>query len=213
MEEELLDSTFAVEKDFKKIKFPVSFEFKISTLSNDFIAKDADGQMLGYVRQKMFKLKEDIQIFTNESKQDVLYTIKADKWIDFNTNYAFYDKNLEQMGSVGRKGMKSLWKANYLIHNVSKEQVYSIGEENPWAKVMDSLMGEIPIVGMFTGYMFNPKYAVKNTSDEIILRMKKEASFFGRKFTLEKIGEFPEQDAEEIMLSLMMMVLLERRRG
>lgn len=213
MEEELLDSTFAVEKDFKKIKFPVSFEFKISTLSNDFIAKDADGQILGYVRQKMFKLKEDIQIFTNESKQDVLYTIKADKWIDFNANYAFFDKNTERMGSVGRKGMKSLWKANYIISNVNKEQVYQIGEENPWAKVMDSVMGEIPIVGMFTGYIFNPKYAVKNNSGEPVVRMKKDASFFGRKFTLEKIGNFPEQDAEEIMLSLMMMVLLERRRG
>ena len=72
------------------IQFPVQFEFKISTLANDFKATDANGKMIAYVRQKMFKLKEDIQIFSDESKTKVNYRIKADKWLDFSTAYSFY---------------------------------------------------------------------------------------------------------------------------
>lgn len=43
----------------KDIKYPVSFKFNIGTLANDFVAKDTLGTTLAYVKQKMFKLKEE----------------------------------------------------------------------------------------------------------------------------------------------------------
>jgi hypothetical protein len=43
--------------------------------------------------------------------------------------------------------------------------------------------------------------------------LKKDASFFGRKFTVSKEGDLKDEDEENIALSLMMMILLERRRG
>ena len=78
---------------------------------------------------------------------------------------------------------------------------------------MDSLLGEIPILSMFTGYLFNPSYIVLDKNNQIIARLKKEPSFFGRKFEITKVQEFDKDDGERIMLSLMMMILLERRRG
>mgnify|MGYP000303651658 CR=1 FL=1 len=200
-------------RDFKKLVFPLHFEFKITTLANDFVVKDANGQTLAYVRQKMFKFVEDIQIFTNESKKEQIYNIKADRWIDFNSIYSFFDKNDKLMGSVARKGMKSLWKAQYQIHNNNKELAYHIKEINPWTKVFDALFGEIPILGFFTGYVFNPKYSISDLNENMLVKMKKEPSFFGRKFTIDLVGDLPEQDEEDVMLSLMMFVLLERRRG
>ena len=46
----------------QNLQFPIKFVFKISTLANDFTAKDANGNVIAYVRQKMFKFKEDISI-------------------------------------------------------------------------------------------------------------------------------------------------------
>ena len=66
---------------------------------------------------------------------------------------------------------------------------------------------------MFTGYLANPRYAVKGLDEEVILRFKKKPSFFGRRFTLEKVGEVSQEESERIILGLMMMSLLERRRG
>ena len=202
-----------IKQDFKEFKFPIMFEFKIGTLANDFTAKDANGNTIAYVKQKMFKLKEAISVFSNETKTDVLYTIAADRVIDFNASYAFKNNNGVELGKVGRKGRKSLLKAHYNIFDKNNQQEYTITEENPWAKVGDAVLGEIPVVGMFTGYLFNPKYVVKDSKDEIIVRLSKEPSFFGRRFKLEEVGKLKAGDDEGIMLSLMMMSLLERRRG
>ncbi|MBL3658559.1 hypothetical protein [Fulvivirga sediminis] len=197
----------------QNISYPVNFKFKVSTFANDFIAKDANEQTIAYVRQKMFKLKEDIQIFDDESRSKVNYSIKADRWLDFSAAYSFKDSNGNEFGKIVRKGWRSIWKARYEIINKEEQHQFSINEENGWIKVLDSMMGEVPVVGIFTGYMFNPSYIVTDKAGQPIVRLKKKASFFGRKFELTKVGEVKPEDSEKIMLGLMMMILLERRRG
>ncbi|MEZ7493921.1 hypothetical protein QO206_00375 [Leeuwenhoekiella aequorea] len=197
----------------KNLKFPIDLVFKIGTFSNDFTATDANGNLLAYARQKMFKLKEDIQIFADTSKNQLNYQIKADRWLDFSAAYAFYDANGNAFGKIVRKGWRSIWKAKYQIVDASNNPEYTIEEENGWVKVADSLLGEIPVAGAFTGYLFNPSYSVTNLKGEKIARLKKQASFFGRKFQITKLGELDEGDSERIMLGLMMLILLERRRG
>lgn len=74
-------------------------------------------------------------------------------------------------------------------------------------------MSEIPIVGIFTGYMFNPKYLITDKNGQPIMRLSKNKSFLGKTFTVDKIADVSEKEQERIILSLMMMILLERRRG
>ena len=194
--------------------FPIHLVFKISTLSNDFTATDTHGVTLAYVRQKMFKLKEDIQIFNDENKSSILYRIRANKWIDFSAAYEITDEQANRrLGRIARKGWASLWKAKYEIFNEEDNHVYTIREENAWAKVMDGLLGEIPLLGFLTGYLFNPKYAISNLNGDVVYRMSKVPSFWGRKFDLERLIDDEENDETLVMLSTMMMVLLERRRG
>jgi len=213
MQDELLDSQSMVKPDFKEFDFPITFQFKLGTMSNDFVAKDASGKTLAYVRQKMFKLKEAISVYSEEDKQNLIYTIGADRIIDFNASYEFKDAGENVLGSVGRKGMKSLWKANYEIFDTNKNQAFQVKEENPWSKVFDTLLCEIPLVGIFSGLMFNPKYGIISKEGVTVARLSKEKSFFGRSFKLEKLVDFQQGDSERLMLALMMMVLLERRRG
>ena len=80
-------------------------------------------------------------------------------------------------------------------------------------KVFDSLVGEIPIVGMFTGYFLNPSYSVKDTNGQVLFRLKKMPSLIGRRFQLDRLVDIPDEDESLIILSYLMMVLLERSRG
>lgn len=194
-------------------QFPLDFKFKIGTLANDFVASDANGQTVAYVRQKMLKLIDEVIVYNNESKGEIKYKIKANKWIDFSAAYVFSNANGEELGRVVRKGWASLWKARYEIYDKNQQQLFLIQEENGWVKVMDALLGEVPILSMFTGYLFNPKYLVKKMDETPIIRLKKEPSFFGRRFTVNKLVEFDSEKEEVILLGLMMMMLLERRRG
>jgi uncharacterized protein YxjI len=195
------------------LKFPIRFSFKIGTLSNDFTATDASGKMVAYVRQKLFKLKEDIQIFSDESRSKVLYEIKADQWIDFSAAYQFYDETGTGFGKIARKGWRSIWKAEYEIIDENDQLQYHVREENGWIKVMDNLFGQIPILGMLTGYVFNPTYLVSDLNGKERARLVKQPSLFGKEFTVEKTSTFDNDDDDRIMLGLMMMILLERARG
>lgn len=197
----------------QNIHFPVTFEFKISTLANDFTAKDSRGNTIAYVRQKMFKLKEDISIYNNDTKSELQYKIKADKWLDFSTAYAFFDKKEKEFEKVVRKGWKSMWNAHYEIIDQLQKQQYVINEKNVWVKVLDRLLGEIPILSFFTGYLFNPTYLVKNNEGETVIELTKLKSLLGKNFQVSKIKEIDIDDDNRVMLALMMFVLLERRRG
>lgn len=196
-----------------KLNYPLNFKFKIGTFANDFIATDAQGTTIAYVRQKMFKLKEEVIVFSDETKSKENFKINADKWLDFNTAYAFTTSEGQNLGKVARKGWKSFWKARYELFDEQGNQDLVIEEENPFAKVMDSLLGEIPVLSILTGYLFNPKYTIKRPDETLVARVSKEKSFFGRKFSVANISEFEEGEELRVLLGSMMMLLLERRRG
>ncbi len=194
-------------------KFPIDFTFHIGTLSNDFTAVDATQKTVAYVKQKLFKFKEDVSVFESESKAKVLYKIKADKWIDFSACYSFTNAEGEELGKIGRKGWASLWKAHYEIFGKNKQLKFTIREENAWVKVLDGLVGQIPIINLFTGLFLNPAYIVINSRNETVVRLSKEKSLVGRRFKVSEIKKLDGLEDDIIILGLMMMVLLERRKG
>lgn len=196
-----------------KLNYPLNFKFKIGTFANDFIASDSQGATIAYVRQKMFKLKEEVIVFSDETRSKENFIINADKWLDFNTVYSFTTSDGQNLGKVARKGWKSFWKARYELFDEKGNQDLIIEEENPFAKVMDSFLGEIPILSMLTGYFFNPKYSIKRPDETMVARISKEKSFFGRKFSVENLSDFEEGEELRVLLGSMMMLLLERRRG
>ena len=124
-----------------------------------------------------------------------------------------YDANENTIGKVVRKGWRSLWNTKYELIDQFEKAQYNIREEKAWVKVMDGIFGEIPLVGMLSGYLFNPTYLLKNRKDEVIVKLKKQPSFWGREFLVEKVGTIDNDDDDRIMLGLIMMILLERRRG
>ena len=116
----------------KNIVYPLKFQFKIGTLSNDFVISDANNFTVGYVRQKMFKFVDEIQVFEDSTKTNLFYTIKANKWIDFSAAYIFTDANGEQIGRVARKGWASIWRTRYNIYDKEGNQLFYIRERNAW---------------------------------------------------------------------------------
>lgn len=195
------------------IEFPVKFSFKVTTLSNDFIARNAQGQTIAYVRQKMFKLKEAITIYSDDTRSEVLYTIAANKWIDWSAAYNITDTRGVELGKIARKGWRSLWKAEYDIIDQNQQPQYKVKEESAMTRFLDNVIGEIPLIGFFTGYLFNPTYNVIDNNGRIVIKLKKMPSFLGKEFELFQQAAIDDDDKARVMLSLMMMILLERRRG
>lgn len=192
--------------------YPLKLTFKFWALAPQISVVDAQGHLSFYIRQKLFKLKEVINVFADENRSQQLYTIKADRIIDFSARYDFADHNGSYVGSVKRRGLRSIWRTHYEIFD-GDQVVMTIQEENPWVKVLDSFFSEIPIVGMFSGYVFNPVFLVKRPNGTIVMRLEKIPAFLSRIFTIKRMEQMDSREETQALLSLMMMLLLERSRG
>lgn len=195
------------------MNYPLQLSFKLLAIASQIYVRDANGQLLGYVKQKLFKLKEDINVFADEQQTQHLFNIKADRVIDFSARYNFTAANGQPIGSIKRQGMRSIFKANYEVYGPDGTQVMQIHEENAWVKVFDSLLGELPIIGMFTGYLFNPAYIVSRMDNSPVAKLKKQPAFFEGVFSLELTGPVTPEEESRILLSVLTMTLLERARG
>jgi len=197
------------------MQFPLTLNFKIVALAPQVYVRDAAGREILYVKQKLLKLKEKVRVFSDSSQSQQVYEINADRWLDWSARYTFTDSMGVVVGSVQRMGMRSLWKATYQIMDATGQPILVLEEANPWAKVLDSVLGEIPIIGIFTGYFIHPKYDVKRAnSGQPALHVTKSRSFLESRFEIENTGG-PLTQYEEVpaVLGLLMMVLLERQRG
>lgn len=195
------------------MQYPLELKFKIMAIAHQITVTDAAQKLICYVKQKAFKWKEDVTVFADKEQTQPLYKIKADRVIDFNAKYFFSTVAGAPLGHVHRQGRRSLWSAHYVINDGTAD-VMEIKEENPWSKVMDALLGEVPIVGIFTGYFFNPKYLITRMNGTPVVRITKRPAMLEGKFLIEELGD-QLNDEEEIraFLSALMMVLLERARG
>ncbi len=193
------------------MQYPLTLSFKKLALSPQIAVTDANGQLLFYVKQKLFKLKEAISVYADREQTQLLYTISADRVIDFSARYTFKDRNGTVLGSVKRQGRKSLWKAHYDIYD-GDQIIMDIQEENAMVKVMDAIFGELPVIGMFTGYVFNPVYLISQ-GETVVMKLKKNPAFLESSFTIEETTDIPESQELKVVLSIIMMTLLERSRG
>jgi uncharacterized protein YxjI len=195
------------------MNYPLKLSFKLLAIASQIYIRDANGQLLGYVKQKLLKLKEDINVFADEQQTQHLYNIKADRVLDFSANYKFTDNRGNVVGSIRRKGMRSIFKAHYEISDPRGAQSMEIREESAWVKVIDAVVGELPIIGMFTGYFFNPAYIVSRSNGTAIARLQKQPAFFEGVFEVQKLAEISEDEEVRVLLSVLTMTLLERARG
>lgn len=195
------------------MNYPITLTFKLLALASQIYVRDANGNLIGYVKQKLLKLKEDISVFADENQTQLLFNIKADRVIDFSARYNFTDASGKSLGSIKRQGMRSLWKTHYQISDASDRMVFEIHEENAWVKVIDAVAGEIPVLGMFTGYFFNPAYIVSKTDNSKVARLQKQPAFFEGKFQLSTESQIAQSDETLVLLGVLTMTLLERARG
>lgn len=194
------------------LNYPLEMSFKIVAINPQVRVTDANGQLIAYVRQKAFKLREDITIFADEAQTRPLYRINANRILDFNASYAITTPEGRPIGSVYRPGARSIWKASYTISDAGGDAIGLVHEENAWVKVIDALAGELPVIGMFTSYFFNPAYFV-DLRGQTALYLKKEPAFLEGKFRLERRADFPEQEEGLLIASTLMALMLERARG
>jgi uncharacterized protein YxjI len=107
-----------------------------SFLGNKFHIYGPNEDLRFFVKQKAFKLKEDITVFTDESMTTPVLKIGARSWQDFSGTYDVSTPDGQPIGSLEREGLRSIFKDKWLILNDDDEPVGEIEEDSTFAALM-----------------------------------------------------------------------------
>ncbi len=92
---------------------------------------DPSGQVAFYSKQKAFKLKEDIRVYTGEDMRTEVLTILARQVLDFSAAYDVFDTaTTKKVGALKRKGFKSIVKDEWIIMDAEDREIGLIQEDS-----------------------------------------------------------------------------------
>jgi uncharacterized protein YxjI len=194
------------------MQFPMQATFKLLAFAPQVSLTDSNGRLILYVRQKLFKLKEAVTFFADSEQQTPVLSIKADRIIDFGASYQITTSDGRDVGSLKRKGMRSLWKATYEI-TARDGQLLTINETNPWVKVLDGVLGSLPIIGALTSYFLHPVYELSSDRHGLLFSFTKQPALWEGRYKIEQIKASDEATESLSVACIMMILLLERSRG
>ena len=141
---------------------------------------DAENNLIGYCKQKAFKLKEDIRIYTDESMSEERLVITARKVIDFSGAYDVVDsKSGTKLGALRRKGFKSILRDSWQVLDENDEDVGSLQEDS----------ASMALVRRFLPYglggLFPQKFQMKaHDSDVVYARFRTHFNLFVHRMTV-----------------------------
>lgn len=192
--------------------YPLTMSFKMIAISPQVRVTDAAGRLVMYVRQKAFRLREDVTIFSDEQQRVPLLHMKADRIIDVSATYTIRDTADRAIGAVRGMGFRSLWQRSFAILDAQAREIGSIREDNPWVKVVDGVVGELPIIGWVASMFINPTYTVTFRGVPT-LHLVKKPSMLERHFEVRRLADVQESDEMLLLASMVMMLLLVRGTG
>jgi uncharacterized protein YxjI len=104
---------------------------QVFALAGKFRVFDPAGNLVLFSQQKMFKLREDIRVYSDESKTQEVLMIKARQIVDFSAAYDVVDSATGQkVGALRRKGLASILRDEWEILDVSDNVVGKLFEDS-----------------------------------------------------------------------------------
>ena len=104
---------------------------QVFALTGKFRVYDPSENLVLFSEQKMFRLREDIRVYSDESKAQEVLIIKARQIIDFSAAYDVIDApSGQKVGALRRKGWRSLLRDEWEILDANDQPVGMLFEDS-----------------------------------------------------------------------------------
>jgi uncharacterized protein YxjI len=114
------------------------------------LADDKEGELVAFVQQKTFALKEDLRFYADEAKQHEVFRLKARQRFDPRASYRIADANDTEIGELKKEFKRSLARSTWRVYTPGGDEVMWATERSLVRSLLRralSLGGFIPIVG------------------------------------------------------------------
>ena len=104
---------------------------QVFALTGKFRFYDPNGNLVMFSEQRMFKLKEDIRVYSDEKKTIEVLNIQARQIIDFSAAYDVVDtESNEKVGVLRRKGWSSMLRDEWQVLDANDNQIGVLFEDS-----------------------------------------------------------------------------------
>ncbi len=119
---------------------------KVLTVGNKYYIYNSRENLVGFVKQKMFRLKEDIRMYSDESKQYEVLTIIQRGIVDTWGVFEVYDPvRNEMVGSFRRKAWRSIFKGEWHIADAHGNMIGMVKEEGGAGLILRKIFRFLPL--------------------------------------------------------------------
>lgn len=148
-------------------------------------------QQLAFVEQKRLAFKEKVSFFRDKSKEELLFTFRAEKVMDVHGKYFVEDAEGNLIGQFQKQFGKSLLNSTWNMLDTDGTVKLTINESNMVLAIMRRYIGWIPFIGdileiatNFIKYHFSFK-----TSDDIEVGKYRKTTLFRDHYLLSVTDE------------------------
>lgn len=100
-------------------------------VGSNFFIYDPAGNLVFFVHQKGFRLKEDITVFPDENQSMPLLYIRARQVLDFSASYDIIDaQTQERVGVLQRKGWRSIARDEWVVLDSNERELGVLIEDS-----------------------------------------------------------------------------------
>jgi uncharacterized protein YxjI len=130
---ELTHPTYVIRRKFLKL------------FGNDFRVLDPAGNLVLFSKQKAFKLREDIRIWTGEDMQTEVLWVQARRIVDFSAAFDVIDSTTGQkVGAFKRKGLKSIVRDEWILMDAADQEIGMFQEDSVGMAILRRFINIIP---------------------------------------------------------------------
>ena len=113
-------------------------------LGAKFHVYDPDDNVVLFSKQKAFKLKEDIRVYTDDTMSEERLMIRARNIIDFSAAYDVVDSQTQQkIGALRRRGMRSFIRDSWEILDANDRVIAPLQEDSAALAIVRRLLVSI----------------------------------------------------------------------
>lgn len=167
-------------------KYQYTIRRKVFTLFGaKFHVYNENDELIGFSKQKAFKLKEDIRVFTDKAATAPLISIKARSIIDFSASYDVVDKKVGQsLGALRRKGMASFVRDAWEVLDANDRPIAKIEEDSMFLSLLRRFL---------VGSLVPQKFVLRNSEGTVFAKFSSNFNPFVQKLKVDVYENCPLQ--------------------
>lgn len=183
-------------------------EQKITAFVNQYSifqcqANGEKGELYAYAQQKRLNIKEKVLFYTDATKQQQLFSFRAEKALDVHGRYFVEDTNGTLLGVFKKDFTKSLLSSTWHIYDSNESHIFTAAESNTALAALRRYVGFVPIIGDFADIIaafFKYHFIFTDIQSHSIVGMYRKTTLFRDHYRLEFSPEaYSKVDARVLM--------------